>query len=378
VIAPLPVTVVIPAHNRAGTVARAVASAFAQRPSPPAQVVVIDDGSHDSTATAAQRAGAEVVRHEVNRGAGAARNTGLSHAAHPWIAFLDSDDEWLPHHLASLWPHRARHVLVAGSALSCTPDGSQRHLGPPEAEGRALRSPLDVATTSIVITSAVLARRDAVEAAGRFSEANEPQPQVEDIDLWLRLLEQGSGYVSAQVSVIYHDHAGDTPGSGNALQLARRRVLESYVDRPWFRPQVLDAWEGVMGWDAARFAQRSGDGRLALRHVGRVARSPRQTKALLRELHVRHRARRRSWRVTRWGACTLAVMEPRAASVPPPAGFVVVVPPGRTKLTRYVALAHRPTSAVLVRGRADQLLARVLGLEAVWATAPTAGSGFGD
>ena len=107
---PLPITVIIPAYNRADTVARAVASALAQRPSRPAEVVVVDDGSADDTAEAARLAGARVVRHSVNRRLGAARNTGLSNATQPWIALLDSDDEWLPHHLASLWPLRGPHA----------------------------------------------------------------------------------------------------------------------------------------------------------------------------------------------------------------------------------------------------------------------------
>ena len=363
--ATLPVTVIIPAYNRADTVARAVTSALAQQPAPPAEVLVVDDASADDTAEVAERAGAQVVRHDVNRGAGAARNTGLSRAEQPWIAFLDSDDEWLPHHLAWLWPDRAEHVLVASSALSCTPNGQQRYVGPPESGGRALRSPADVATCSILVTSAVLARRDEVDDAGRFSEAYEPQPQVEDIDLWLRLLERGTGFVSARVSVLYHERAEQSPGAGNALQAARRRVLESYSARPWFRPQLLDAWDGVMSWDAARSAQRSGEGRLALRHLTRVARSPEGARAILGELGVRYRARRRSSQVTRSGAYTLAVVDAAAPDEPPPASFELVVPPGRTKLARYGALARRPAAAVLVAGRAERILVRALGMRPV-------------
>jgi hypothetical protein len=362
---PLPITVIIPAYNRAGTVARAVASALAQRPAPPAEVVVVDDGSADDTAEVARHAGARVVRHRVNRRLGAARNTGLSNATQPWIALLDSDDEWLPHHLASLWPLRGSHVLLAGSALRCAPDGGQLHLGPPEPGGRALRSPADVATSSIVVVSAVLARRDAVESAGGFREFPGPLHGVEDIDLWLRLLEHGTGYVSARVSVLYHEHAGQMSSDGNRLQIARRVVLASYAARPWFRPQLLDAWDGVMEWDTARLAQRSGDGRGALRHLGRVARNPNRLRALLRELRVRQAARRRSSQITRSGTHTLAVVDPAAAPILPPAGFTVVVPRGRTKLARYAALARRPAAAVLVYGRAERMLVRILGMRAV-------------
>jgi hypothetical protein len=362
---PLPVTVIIPAYNRADTVARAVASALAQRPAPPAEVLVVDDGSGDDTTEVAERAGARVVRHAVNRRLGAARNTGLAHATQPWIALLDSDDEWLPHHLASLWPHRTRHVLLAGSALHCTPDGGQRHVGPPEPGGRLLRSPADVAVTSIVAASAVLARRDVVDAAGAFTEFDGAMHGVEDVDLWLRLLEHGTGYVSGRVSVLYHEHGGQMSAAGNGLQLARRAVLESYAGRSWFRPQLLDAWDGVVGWDAARSAQRAGEGRLALAHLAGVARNPHGARALLRELRVRHAGRRRSSQVTRSGARTLAVVDPPTAPAEPPPGFALMVPPGRTKLARYLALARRPASAVLVAGRPERLLARALGMRPV-------------
>jgi hypothetical protein len=238
-------------------------------------------------------------------------------------------------------------------------------LGPPEPGGRALRSAADVAASSIIVVSAVIIRRDAVESAGGFREFHGPLHGVEDVDLWLRLLEHGTGYVSARVSVLYHEHGAQMSSDGNRLQIARRMVLESYAARPWFRRELLDAWDSVMGWDAARLAQRSGDGRLALRHLGRVARSPKRLGALLRELRVRHAARRLSSQVTRSGTQTLAVVDPRAVPVLPPAGFTVVVPPGRTKLARYLALARRPAAAVLVGGRAERTLARILGMRPI-------------
>src|SRR5256714_15007473 len=96
---------------------QAVLSAFGQRPLAPAEVIVVDDCSLDDTGPLAAQAGARVIRHERNQGEGAARNTGVAAATQPWLAMLDSDDQWLPSHLATRWPLCAEHVLVAGSAL---------------------------------------------------------------------------------------------------------------------------------------------------------------------------------------------------------------------------------------------------------------------
>src|ERR1044071_2945662 len=110
----LPISVLIPAYNRADRLPRALASVAAQR-RPPAQVVVVDDGSVDETAAVAERHGVTLVHHERNQGCAIARNSGLAAVTQPWIALLDSDDEWLPHHLASLWPLRGQHLLLANS-----------------------------------------------------------------------------------------------------------------------------------------------------------------------------------------------------------------------------------------------------------------------
>ncbi|HUG49088.1 MAG TPA: glycosyltransferase family 2 protein [Candidatus Limnocylindria bacterium] len=94
----LDVTVVVPVHNSAGTLGRALASIRAQTRQP-AAVIVVDDASSDNSAELARDLGLanlRVIRHAVNRGPGAARNTGTTEATTEWVAFLDSDDEWEP------------------------------------------------------------------------------------------------------------------------------------------------------------------------------------------------------------------------------------------------------------------------------------------
>ena len=97
--APL-VSVIIPTYNRADLVRQAVASVKAQT-FRDFEIVVVDDGGTDGTCEVLS-AGRElrVLRHPDRRGVAAARNTGVAAARGEWLAFLDSDDLWLPDKLA--------------------------------------------------------------------------------------------------------------------------------------------------------------------------------------------------------------------------------------------------------------------------------------
>ena len=133
-------------------------------------MIVVDDCSTDGTAEAAARVGAQVVRHEVNLGEGAARNTGIAHAREPWVALLDSDDEWLPDLLATLWPLRDGHVLVGGASLNCPPERVPgRYAGVLGHRPTVLRFPdALIYPENFVAASGTMVRRDAIEAAGGY------------------------------------------------------------------------------------------------------------------------------------------------------------------------------------------------------------------
>jgi glycosyltransferase involved in cell wall biosynthesis len=115
------IDVVIPVWNRAHVVGRAVASVVGQdlpAGSWSIQVLVVDDGSTDDLAGALGEFGAQVrcIRHERNAGAAAARNTGIMEAKCDYLAFLDSDDMWLPNKLA----RQIAFMRSGGHAISCT------------------------------------------------------------------------------------------------------------------------------------------------------------------------------------------------------------------------------------------------------------------
>ena len=180
------VSVIIPTYNRSDRVPAAVASvlgqSFRER-----EVLVVDDGSSDGTAEALEafRGRIRVLRHDRNRGVSAARNTGIRASTAPLVAFLDSDDRWLPGKLEAqvrffrdhpeavacqtreIWVRRGRRVNPA-----------RRHLKP---SGDVFLPSL---RRCLVSPSAVMLRRTLLEEVGLFDET---LPVCEDYDLWLRI-----------------------------------------------------------------------------------------------------------------------------------------------------------------------------------------------
>src|SRR5262245_30132400 len=114
--APL-VSVVIPAYNCARFIGEALDSVFAQD-YPELEVVVVDDGSTDDTCAVVEGYGDRVkLIRQRNAGAAVARNEGMRRASGEYVAFLDSDDLWLPGKLRLQIDHLESHRDVA---MCCT------------------------------------------------------------------------------------------------------------------------------------------------------------------------------------------------------------------------------------------------------------------
>ena len=114
------ISVIIPIWNRAHSAGNAIESALSQAlpPGHTLEVIVIDDGSNDRPQETLARFGDRIrlFRHPNNLGAAAARNTGCEAASGEYIAFLDSDDLWLPGKLAA----QMAFMQEAGFEVSCT------------------------------------------------------------------------------------------------------------------------------------------------------------------------------------------------------------------------------------------------------------------
>lgn len=217
----MPVSVVIPTHNRCEACKSAVESVLAQDP-PPCEVLVCDDGSGDSTQDDFTRLAATEPRlrylRTTHHGTPAhARNLGIQEATCEWVAFLDDDDRWLPGKLAVQVPFLEVNDVVGGDAIRSS---GSRYFGTGESRPRRL----EIERANPVIISTSIVRRSLLLDTGGFDE--DPLiAGVEDYDVWLRLADRGARFLIVDEPLVwYRDHGPDRLSNHNQAGLLRMRL----------------------------------------------------------------------------------------------------------------------------------------------------------
>ena len=232
-------SVIIPAYNAAHYILDALTSVFAQR-THNYEIIVVNDGSPDTVELEKQLQpyldGITYIKHS-NGGPAAARNTGILAAKGEYIAFLDSDDQWVPTHLTEMMEILQRDPtldLVYGDAVNfgelATEGGTTMGANP--SEGLATFESL-VLCKCTVVGSTVVARRQALIDAGLFDESF---VQAEDFDLWARLAYRGGRIdYRKQIHARRRIHAGnlssDIAGSFGGQARALRKLMKG-LDLP--------------------------------------------------------------------------------------------------------------------------------------------------
>lgn len=206
-------SVVIPLYNKEKYIARAIESVLAQTHTD-FELIVIDDGSTDGGAAAAEAYADERLRviRQNNAGVSAARNTGIAAACYDYIGFLDADDAWMPGFLSSM--QQLIETFPGAGAYSCCfesveKDGSRRSHHAMQSELQSSRCALikdyfESAMRSYLITSSsVVIPKQVFEKVGAFNPAIR---RGEDRDMWRRIaLEYPMAYLNEAQAVVYAD-----------------------------------------------------------------------------------------------------------------------------------------------------------------------------
>ena len=204
-VSPAPtVSVVIPTYQRRDLVRRAIASVRAQTHRD-YELIVVDDGSTDDTHDVVAALGDDIVyvRRDENRGVSAARNAGIARARGAIVAFLDSDDTWLPHHLAVVMDVLTR---LPDAVLCSTSPRFEVEGREPPAEARVADTLSALLVENVVGSpSSVAVRRAALERVGGFGEALRV---MEGWDLWMRLALVGPFALLRHRTIVTHPTRG--------------------------------------------------------------------------------------------------------------------------------------------------------------------------
>lgn len=230
------ISVIIPVHNRAHEIGRALESVRAQAYSN-LEIIVIDDGSEDDLKGALSHfrdLPIILLRHDNRQGAGAARNTGIKASRGNYIALLDSDDEWLPgkldRQLAFLCSEKGEtSLLCSGYILTWDETGRQETRMPqPCATYRRLLTGCDLSPGSTLF-----AKRKVFDEHGFFDEDLQ---RLEDWDWLLRYLR--TGRVDVMSEILVRIHLSLRPPL-NMVQDSTRRLFKKH--RGWIsRNSVTD------------------------------------------------------------------------------------------------------------------------------------------
>ena len=211
------VSVIIPTYNRGWCLNEAVDSVFSQTYER-YELIVVDDGSEDDTGKRLSRYQDITVITQHNRGVSAARNRGIASSKGELIAFLDSDDLWLPEKLSVqvAFFQTNPEALVCQTQETWIRNGRRIH---PKNRHRKQSGNFFERSLGLCLVSpsAVMIRKPLFETVGVFDEN---LPACEDYDLWLR--------VGVSIPIFLIDEPLVIKRGGHADQLSSNIGLDKY------------------------------------------------------------------------------------------------------------------------------------------------------
>jgi len=223
------ISVIIPTYNSAQFIAEALESVFVQTYKD-YEVIVVDDGSTDNTKEVLKPYMSKIrYIYKENGGAASARNVGIKNARGEYIAFLDSDDLWLPEKLEKQVKYFEEHLQVDMVFADCVRFGEEV-LNTRNGTRQLVSDDMfvNIWWYNIVPTSTVIVRKSCFEKVGLFDEAREIET-AEDAEMWLRIArEYKVGYLKEVVTKYRVRTSGYSRSNINRAYSSTKLVIDKY------------------------------------------------------------------------------------------------------------------------------------------------------
>lgn len=222
------ISVIIPTYNRKILTDRAIRSTLNQTYYPD-EIVVVDDGSVDGSLDVFAQFGDSItILNQSNKGVSAARNSGILHSSGDWLAFLDSDDEWLPEKLEKQVKYHKENPQVKISQTNEIWIRNKKWVNPmmkhQKYGGWIFEKCLPLC---IVSPSAVMIHRSVFDEVGLFDE---DIPVCEDYDLWLRIARRYEiGLLPENLVIKYGGHDDQLSQKYWGMDRFRIHAMEKHI-----------------------------------------------------------------------------------------------------------------------------------------------------
>ncbi len=236
------VSIVIPTYNRETIICKAIDSALSQTYKN-LEIIIVDDGSTDNTKTVLEKYGSRLnYFYQENKGISGARNAGIKRSTGQYIAFLDSDDYWLPDKLEKqieLFLQYPEYGMVACQCASIGADGQFRQKNRHGKSGSVL---FDLFKKNFIRTSSAVIKKECFLKSGLFDENLK---ECEEYDLWLRISAHYQvGFINEPLAVYTDNPKGASTDSLRGrlyrLQVLEKDYLKEIIPENIYRKRIAD------------------------------------------------------------------------------------------------------------------------------------------
>lgn len=243
------VSIIIPTYNRAYLIERSIKSVLDQTYKD-FEVIIVDDASTDNTEEIIrlfENNKIKYVKNETNKGANAARNTGLQLSKGKYVAFQDSDDEWLPTKLEkqiNILIHSDPKIGVVYTGYYRIKNNVREYIPSSSIVQKEGDLHSVLLKKNFIGMPTVVIKKECFEKVGMFDER---LPRLQDWEMWIRISKHYEFKFIDTPLVLAHYQQDSITNNQNAVKEALKIIVEKHFDQFCKEKEILSSYYYLKG-----------------------------------------------------------------------------------------------------------------------------------